>query len=119
MSEKKILLVEDEFIIANFLAEQVQSAGYELAGIADNAIDAIQLFDETNPEVIIMDIRLNGETNGIDLARTLNLKENTNIIFLTSHCDKYTVTEINALGFTKYLFKPHVLGELIDMIEGR
>ena len=69
---KKILLVEDEFIVANDLRHLLQKAGYSVCGIADSVSEARKLIREEQPDLVLLDIILNGRQTGIDLASELN-----------------------------------------------
>ena len=64
----KILAVEDDPIYAESLSLIVRELGYELVGIVDNAVAALQLVDETLPDLILMDIEINDKISGIELG---------------------------------------------------
>jgi len=71
MKKKKILIVEDEFIIADVLANILKTAGYEVCGIADSVNEAQAMIAEFEPEFVLLDIYLKGKHTGIDLAHQL------------------------------------------------
>ncbi|MDP9076146.1 MAG: sigma 54-interacting response regulator [Bacteroidota bacterium] len=71
MSKKKILIVEDEFIIADVLANILKTAGYTVCGIADSVKEALEMVAEFKPEFVLLDIYLKGKLTGIDLAHKL------------------------------------------------
>src|ERR1700761_9091773 len=72
MDKKRILIVEDEFIIADVLRSILQTAGYNVCGIADSVKEALALIEEFKPELVLLDIYLKGKLTGIDLARNLS-----------------------------------------------
>src|SRR5690349_11209013 len=67
----RVLLVEDEVIVAWDIAETVKRLGYRIVGMADNAEQAVKLAEGLTPDVILMDIRLNGALDGIEAARLI------------------------------------------------
>ena len=79
----KILIVEDEIIIAIDLKIRLENLGYYVPGIAVNGKDAIKKTGEKNPDIILMDILLNGDTDGIEAAKQIRNKYNIPIIYLT------------------------------------
>ena len=70
MSKARILIVEDEVIIALQLEEKLRSLGYEVTAKVNNADDAIQKAEEDKPDLILMDIRIQGDKDGIDTRST-------------------------------------------------
>ena len=79
----KILIVEDEIIIAIDLKIRLENLGYFVPGIAVNGDDAIKKTGEKNPDLILMDIVLNGEKDGIEVAQQIRDQYNIPIIYLT------------------------------------
>jgi CheY-like chemotaxis protein len=79
----KILIVEDEIIIAIDLKIRLENLGYYVPGIAVNGKDAIKKTGEKNPDLILMDILLNGDTDGIEAAQQIRNQYNIPIIYLT------------------------------------
>jgi two-component system, LytTR family, response regulator LytT len=81
----KILIVEDDIIIAKDLAKGLQSNKCEVVGIARNFDDAIKMFDELNPNFAIIDIKLEGNKTGIEVAKYMNDKCRIPFIYLSEH----------------------------------
>ena len=102
----KILIVEDEQNYADTLEMFVDELGYETAGIAPEGKKAIKLFDNSQPDLVLMDINLKGELTGIDLARIFQGKKDIPIIFITSFEDKETFNKAKQTGPFDYLIKP-------------
>lgn len=102
----KILIVEDEQNYADTLEMFVEQLGYETVGVAAKGKLAMSLFDEHNPDLVLMDINLDGELTGIDLARIFQGQRPTPIIFITSFDDKETFSKAKQTGPYAYLIKP-------------
>ena len=102
---KTVLIVEDEKITAMDLKFKLEDLGYEVCGMAVNGADAIKLAYDTEPDLVLMDITLKGEMNGIKAAKSI-LNENIPLIFLTSHTDESTVKEANMVPSYGFLNKP-------------
>ncbi len=104
--QMNILIVEDEPNYADTLEMFVDNLGYEVVGIASNGKGAIDLFNEHNPDLVLMDIHLEGELTGIDLARIFQGQRATPIIFITSFDDKETFGKAKQTAPYAYLIKP-------------
>ena len=105
----KILIVEDEFIMANDLKQQLEKIGYEIVGITGKGEDAIKKTGETNPDIILMDIVLKGEIDGIETTQQIRNLYNTPVIYLTSNYDE-TILERAAKTYpADYITKPYDL----------
>jgi CheY-like chemotaxis protein len=100
------MLVEDEAIVAWDIAETVKRLGYTLVGMADNAERAIDLAETTAPDLILMDIRLNGAADGIEAARVIRERTGLGVIYLTAHADLATMERAAATAPLGYVFKP-------------
>jgi len=117
MSKPRVLIVEDEQIIQLDLHDQVERFGYEVAGVAASGAEAIANAMEAHPDVILMDIRLQGEMDGIQAAQQIRLAETAPIIYLTA------VAEIRLIGRATgtepyfYIIKPVRPDDLRAMLE--
>ena len=87
----KVLLVEDDWIIAKEISYNLQDMGFEVAGCIDNAEEALKQIKIIQPDLIILDIDLAGEMTGIELATQLKKEGNIPFIFLTALADSQTV----------------------------
>ncbi len=112
-----ILIVEDEAITALDLKHQVTSLGYEVAGIADTAEDAVRMANERRPNLVLMDIRLAGELDGIVAASAIRGREDIPVVFLTAHSDQATLDRALATSPFGYVLKPFQVRELKVTIE--
>lgn len=104
-----ILIVEDESIVALDLASGLEHDGYNIAGIADNAEEAQQLFNENEIDIILMDVNIIGEKDGIDTAMEILKQKAVPIIYLTAFTDALTIERIKQTHPAAFLSKPYTL----------
>ena len=116
-SDTKILLVEDEAIIALDLRQRLQGLGYEVTGIAANGADAQALARSTQPTLIFMDITIQGPIDGIETAKRISGQMDVPIVFLTAHTDTGTIRRAKEAKPYGYLVKPFEERELSATIE--
>lgn len=102
----KVLIVEDERIVADDIADMLQDAGYAICGYAADGETASQLFLSTNPDVVLMDVQLQGSIDGISLAEQFNALRRIPIIYLTAQGDAASVARAKATQPAAYLLKP-------------
>ncbi|MFH2132936.1 MAG: PAS domain S-box protein [bacterium] len=106
MSKPKILIVEDEVIIAEYLAKTVDKIGYEVAGKLTSGEKAISAVAELKPDLILMDIRLGGAMDGIEAAEQISNAWNIPIIFLSAFADQGLVDRAKLVRPCGYMVKP-------------
>jgi len=106
MSNISILIVEDQAIIAHDLASKVQRLGYEVVGITETGEEAIELARLHRPSLVLMDIQLAGEMDGIAAAQQINRECNLPILFLTAHADLGTDERVRQAGAVGSIMKP-------------
>jgi PAS domain S-box-containing protein len=102
----QLLIVEDESIIAKDLERNVKKRGYQVVGIAGSGQEALQMALELHPDLILMDIRLNGTMDGVEAAIRIQEQANVPVIYLTSHSDERTLERAKATQPVGYLVKP-------------
>ncbi|WP_313889940.1 MULTISPECIES: hybrid sensor histidine kinase/response regulator [Nostoc] len=112
-----MLVVEDEYILAINLQESLESLGYVVLDIADSAEEAIAKATELRPNLILMDIRLRGETDGIQAAEEIWHHLQIPIIYVTGHSDKSTVDRATLTTPFGYILKPIKEQELYVAIQ--
>jgi PAS domain S-box-containing protein len=117
MPQTKILVVEDEALIANDLAGRLQDNGYEVVGIAASGEDALEKLGSLAPDLVLMDIRLDGKMDGIDTAELVRSDFGLPVIFLTSHADQNTLNRAKLTEPFGYLVKPFRQVNLASSIE--
>ncbi len=87
MEQSRILIVEDEAIIAKEMENQLQDLGYEVTSIVDTGEKAIERAEEDKPDLILMDIRIKGEMDGIEAAEEIRNRFGIPDIFSTAYLD--------------------------------
>ena len=117
MEKIKVGVVEDEIIIANNILSSLKQLGYDTIGPALSFTQAVELFEETPPDIILLDIILAGNKDGIDLAWKIKQDFQIPFIFLTSHADKSTIERAKQVDPPSYLVKPFNKDELYCAIE--
>lgn len=117
MSANKILIVEDEGIIAMDIRNQLENYGYEVVATAFSGGQAISLATQYSPELVLMDIILKGSMDGIDAANSIMETLHIPVIFLTAYSDQATLQRARATGAYGYLIKPFRPDELRASIE--
>lgn len=106
MSEIKILIIEDEPLIAADIAQCLTNLDFCVSGIAYNTSDALQELETNLPDAILLDINLHEERDGIDLAGVINAKYKLPFVFLTSHADRLTLERAIKTIPAGYIVKP-------------
>lgn len=112
MARGKVLIVEDEPIVAMDLKQEVQELGYEVVGVAESADEALVNVQATMPDFALMDIRIAGSLDGIQTARALRHWYRVPSIFLTSYTDDTTLARAARTLPYGYLTKPFKSAEL-------
>jgi len=107
-----ILIVEDELLIAKNLSYKLEKLGYEIVGIVCSGADAIQRAIEMKPDLILMDIVIKGDIDGIETAALINQELDIPIIYTTAYADDETLQRAENTGSYGYLLKPFKEREL-------
>jgi len=102
----KVLIVEDEFVIAANLKETLEALGYVVTGMADSLIETLTQVKQDYPDVVLMDIQLRGPQDGIAIAALLWELFQLPVVYLTGHSDRFTLKRANASRPFGYLVKP-------------
>ncbi|GLR17457.1 LytR/AlgR family response regulator transcription factor [Portibacter lacus] len=113
----KIMIVEDEMLIAADISIELTTEGYEVVGIFTKAEDALKALEESTPEIILMDIVLSGEMNGITAAIEIFKLYKTPVIFLTSSADDATFRKAKEAKPYAFISKPFRKDDLLRAIE--
>lgn len=117
MGKVKIVVVEDEIIIADHLCETLENLGYEVFEPAISYTEGRELIETMRPDIAILDIHLSGKKDGIDLAHYIRENLDIPFIFLTSFADKATLERAKQVNPPAYLIKPFNKEELYTSIE--
>ena len=103
---QNILIVEDEPIVQLHLQRIISDAGHRVSGTASTAQQALEAAEREVPELVLMDIRLPGSVDGVDLARTLCDRHDCGVVFATAYADPGTVERTEDIGAAGYIVKP-------------
>lgn len=117
MSNVRILIVEDEPLIAEDLRAHLEELGYELCAVCDNALDAMAEVVARKPDLLLLDINLGDGPDGVQLAEKVRAKHATPFIFVTSHSDKATLERVKPLRPAGFIIKPFDENDLRTQIE--
>lgn len=118
MKPEKILIVEDEKVVALSIESKLKSIGYEVCGTAATGLKALDLAANTLPDIAIMDIKIKGEMDGIETALKLKNKYRIPVVFLTAFSDPSILKRAKIaepLGFLIKPFNSHDLNSTIEM----
>lgn len=113
----KILIVEDELLIAEDIAFRLKSLGYKVTEIVISGVDALKSIETNKPDLILMDIVLNGNLDGIQTYELIKQKHKIPLVFLTSFSDEKTFTRAKHTQPFGYIIKPFEERELHTVIE--
>ena len=116
-TNQSILIVEDEAIIVMLLKHILARAGYDIIGVAETGEKSITLANELNPSLVIMDISLKGEMDGIEAARAIMDNHQIPVIFMSSHTDKATFDRAMSTGPANYIIKPIKDAEVLAAVQ--
>ncbi len=117
MGEKKILVVEDEAIVAEAIALSLKKQGYEVTAIVTNGEEAIEKAAENQPDLVLMDIVLEGDMDGIAAAEKIRTRFHIPTVFLTAYADEETLKRAKLTDPFGYIIKPFQQKDLYVTIE--
>lgn len=117
MSNVRILIVEDEALVAMDMATMLSQIGYQVLDPAYSYEEAVKRMDDENPDIVLSDINLGKGKSGIDFAQLVRSKYKLPLIFITSYSDKDTVAKAAVTKPNGYLIKPFSQQDLFASIE--
>jgi two-component SAPR family response regulator len=117
MNKFKIIVVEDEALIADNIAEILEDCGYEIPAVCGKVETALVEIEKHKPDLILLDINLKNNLDGIDLAHEINKKYQIPFIFLTSNSDAKTIDKAKLTSPQGYIIKPFTKADLQSNIE--
>jgi len=106
MKKMQILVVEDEQIVAADIRASLIRLGYEVCAMASSGEEAIKKTEVCRPDMVLMDIMLEGEMDGIEAASIISSRFDTPFIYLTAHADDKTLERAKMTGPFGYILKP-------------
>ncbi len=110
MDTKKVLIVEDEMIIALLIERMVNNLGHEVIDKVTSGEDAITVATQNDPDIILMDIRLNGGINGIEAMSRIREKKNVPVIYISGNTDMFQ--KLSDSEYVEFLSKPITISDL-------
>ncbi len=117
MTEGRILVVEDEAIAAKSIESNLDKLGYAVVGRVSSGDGAVRLAGETQPDLVLMDIKLQGDTDGIAAAELIRTRYHIPVVYLTAHADEETLGRAKITQPFGYVLKPFDLRDLHVAIE--
>ena len=117
MGDIRILIVEDEPIIAEDIAALVENNDFDVSAIAYTKAIALRELDTNLPDLVLLDINLNGEMDGLAIAEIINEQFNIPFIFITSYSDKSTLEKAKYTEPSGYIVKPFNEAGLYSTLE--
>jgi len=118
MTDARVLIVEDEVLVAEGLQRALTASGYAVVGHAMAAGEAIESVERWRPEIVLMDVNLDGASEGIDAARTIRHVSDAAVVFVSAHTDETVVRnaiDAGALGFVVKPFQPRQVTAAIEV----
>lgn len=112
----RILIVEDDFLVAMQMESALIDAGFEIAGVAYSGEDAIELAVSERPRLVVMDVRLAGERDGIDTALALSAEHGIRCVFATAHHDEHARRRAEPAAPLGWLAKPYTMASLVTIV---
>lgn len=117
MNKVKILVVEDEMVIAMNICDLLEDLDYDVLEPVSNYDEAVESLAMNEPDLVVLDIQLAGEKDGIDVAEHISENYSTPFIFLTSNSGKATIEKAKKVHPASFLVKPFVREDLYAAIE--
>ncbi len=103
---QRVFIIEDEAVVATDLKQNLSRLGYEVVGIAQSGRDALERIPDARPDVLLADVRLRGEPDGIEVVRRLLPNYQVPVIFVTAYSDRETLKRAQTVGPQGYILKP-------------
>ncbi len=106
MQKPRVLIVENEVLVSLDISKRLERAGFEITDTVENGLDAIKSFEHARPDIVLMDIDLDGSIDGIETAALMKRIFALPFIFLTSYSDDHTFKRAQEVSPSAFLLKP-------------
>jgi CheY-like chemotaxis protein len=113
----RALIVEDETLIAEELKERLAGLGFSVIAAVDSAEEGIAIATRERPDLVLMDIRLQGAKDGVQAAEEIHQQVDVPVVYLTAHSDRLTVDRAKKTHYDGFILKPFRARELQSTIE--
>lgn len=117
MTESRVWIVEDESIVAMDLKSRLQSRGYEVLGISGSGEDAVEKIRQHKPDIVLMDIVLKGDMDGIAASGIIRKELGIPVVYLTAYADAQTLERAKQTEPYGYIIKPFKESDVISTLE--
>ena len=117
MANARIVVVEDEGIVALDIQSKLEAMGYEVPAVAASASEALAKVEDLNPDLVLMDIQLEGDVDGVQAAEQITRQLRIPVVYLTAYSDETTVERAKSTHPLGYLLKPFEERELYATVE--
>lgn len=112
----RILIVEDEGLVALSISQTLSDAGYDIVGVAASADAALRAAEACPPDLVLMDIALRGRKDGIEAAQMLKSRRDLKVLFVTAHGDPQTRSRAQVARPVGFLIKPYDSEQLLSAV---
>jgi len=112
----RIVIVEDDWFVSMEIEHIVETAGYDVVGVATSADEAVALATQRQPDLILMDIRLRGDSDGVEAAIEINRRHGIRCLFCSAHNDSGTIERAQAAAPAGWVSKPFSGPQLTEAI---
>lgn len=113
----RVLIVEDERVVATHVERSLNDAGYVVVGIAASSAETELLLLEGTPDVALVDIRLRGKSEGFEIAERLRVERDVPVVYMTAHTDDDTLQRAARTGAYGYVVKPFTIPEVKSALQ--
>ncbi|MBI5250248.1 MAG: response regulator, partial [Desulfomonile tiedjei] len=117
MSKARVLIVEDQLIVAEDLAKLMEESGHEVIGICETGEEAVKTTYQASPDLVMVDIQLRGAIDGIEAVQQIRTQQDPAIVYLTAHSEKGLFERAKQTEPDGYLYKPVSPLELTRTVE--
>jgi len=108
----KILIVEDEILVAEDVATDLTEFGCSIVGVLSSGEECIEKINLLNPDVVVMDIRIQGKYDGIETAKIINQTKRIPVVYLTANSDQQTLNKVLSVFPSLFISKPYNKNDL-------
>lgn len=119
MESVKVLIVEDEFVIASDLRMLLEDANYQVVGVASRVADAKELYINNLPDIILIDIHIKGDKTGLDLILDLQKRSNycSSVVVISAYSKTVIIEKVLAISPVAYITKPFTPKQVITSVD--
>lgn len=111
-----VIIVEDEAIVAMEYKTSLNNNGFHVLSVVACAEKALAAFKENIPDILLVDVKLKGDKDGIELVSEIRKESNCSVLFLTGNTDPRTLSKISLITNSSYLSKPILTKDLIEAL---